>query len=157
MQPDTFGNMMKFCTEQASLNFNEFQPRTAPPSMLPVYDFHINLNNGKLSVKGTQKPKYGKLICHSETAIIYEATCRVQQGSYERAVREGVRNVHAFVRGYSELDTDISGYLTRKDLIRVRYNPFVCNFFFRVDSNQPVARADIVILDHHTMYAINPR
>ena len=147
-------------TLNAQINFDlPSQPLLIPSEdyhSLPILDWHINLLNGKLSAKGTKKPMYGKLVCHAETAVIYQPVLRVQCGGRERAVREKSRNVHAFARGFSVIDADVAEYLCRDDIIRVRYNPFKFGYFYREDTMQRVDAADLVVLDHHSMFAINP-
>lgn len=123
---------------------------------LPVYDWHINLLNMKLSAKGTKQPDYGKLVRHAATAVVHNAVCRVREGGRDRAVRERTRNVHAFVRGASQFDVDVKGYLEHEGVIRVRYNPFLAPFFFCAETGTEVTKAEIVILDHHDMYALQP-
>ncbi len=133
-------------TAQASLPFSE-------PLIL---DVHVNLNTGGLSSKITSGKQYGRLYAHSQTALIRNAKFRVQEGGWKRAVKQKCRNVHAMVRGETTLDIDVSSF-NMSDMIRIRYNPFIHGYFFRADNEDKVRQADMVILDNHAMYALNPK
>lgn len=127
-----------------------------------VLDVHVNLNTGGLSSLITSGPRYGRLYAHSDTAIITDAVFRVQKGGHQRAVKQHVRNVHAFVRGETRLDEAIEPYLTDlhihlSELVHIRYNPFLRDVFFRDDTEQAVTSAKLVLLNKHYMLALHPK
>jgi len=117
---------------------------------------YCNLQKNCLSTLHASGPRYGRLFRHADTVLIRNAVFRVQPAGHRKAVEARQRNVHAMIKGDSDLDRDVSGYLSDGKAVRVRYNPFVHGFFFRADNESPVKRADLVILRGKEMFAINP-
>ena len=60
-----------------------------------------NLNNGMLSVKdhNPDSPTYGKVIAYSNKVLIRSADFKVSEAGHNRVLREGRKNVHAYVEG----------------------------------------------------------
>jgi hypothetical protein len=60
-----------------------------------------NLNNGMLSVKdhSPDSPTYGKVIAYSNRVLIRSADYKVSKAGHNRVLREGRKNVHAYVEG----------------------------------------------------------
>ena len=60
-----------------------------------------NLNNGMLSVKDhdPDSPTYGKVIAYSNRVLIISADFKVSRAGHNRVLREGRKNVHAYVEG----------------------------------------------------------
>ena len=116
----------------------------------------MNLNIGGLSTKYISGKKYGRLYKHAQTAIIKDAVMRVQSGGHSRCVSQGVRNVHAFVRGETMLDTNVLPILCSRHFEIVRYNPFEADHFFMAESNIKVTGAKIVVLQDKEMFAFKP-
>jgi hypothetical protein len=66
-----------------------------------------NLNNGMLSVKdyNPDSPTYGKVIAYSNNVLIRSADFKVSKAGHNRVLREGRKNVHAYVEGIlSDID-----------------------------------------------------
>ena len=65
-------------------------------------EIYCNLNNGLWSVRALEGSNKGKVIGHAVSATVIRARFVVRTGGRLRVLREGQKNVHAFVRG--ELD-----------------------------------------------------
>lgn len=119
-------------------------------------DVHVNLNIGGLSTKYISGKKYGRLYKHAQTAIIRDVVMRIQKGGLSKAQATRTRDVHAFVRGETTLDTNVLSMLCSKNFIIIRYNPFVADNFFIAKTKEIVTRAEIVVLQDKIMYAYKP-
>lgn len=94
-------------------------------------DVHLNLRQGGFSVL-----EGGVKVAHRH-ALSMRGRFVVQQGGSERAKEEGVRNVHAFVRGWV-IDQHF-GRIPNWDLTdwrEVTYNPFTDTAFRYRDTNE---------------------
>jgi hypothetical protein len=98
-------------------------------------------------------PKTGRVIEHTNSVTIQNATFVVRPGGRSRALRERKRNVHAFVVG--DLVTEcIDACCNRKSVVNewssVRYNPFKAGTFMchRTDRFRPIKAAPLVRLDN---------
>jgi hypothetical protein len=60
---------------------------------------YFNLRTHLWSVRALEGPDAGRVIGHAEKVLIRYARFVVQPAGRERVRREGVKNVHAFVRG----------------------------------------------------------
>lgn len=120
------------------------------------HDVHVNLNIGGLSTKYISGKKYGRLYKHAQTAIIKDAVMRIQSGGHSRCISQGVRNVHAFVRGETMLDTNVLPILCSRHFEIVLYNPFEADHFFLAETNIKVTGAKIVVLKDKEMFAFKP-
>lgn len=73
----------------------------------------------------------------------------VQPGGRERCRRQQRRNVHAWVQGV--LDTDWLALPVEdrsvEGWVAVTYHPYLYDSFVRVDTKEPVAGADAVVID----------
>ena len=60
-----------------------------------------NLNNGMLSVKDhyPDSPTYGKVIAYSSRVLIRSPDFKVSRAGHNRVLREGRKNVHAYIEG----------------------------------------------------------
>ena len=82
-----------------------------------------------------------KVVWHGAGFQLREAKFAVQPAGRNRTRREGVKNVHAFVRGYF--------YDERMDwrcCELVTYNPLKYETFVLRDSEESIMKADIVFL-----------
>jgi len=59
----------------------------------------FNLHNQLWSVRALSGTHKGRVVGHAHTVLVRDARFVVQAGGRERVVREGRKNVHAFVRG----------------------------------------------------------
>lgn len=89
----------------------------------------------------------GYVVGHTDRIILRDVEFVVQRAGRERVLRTGVRNVHAWVRGYvmEPRATPIH--------VRVSYNPFVASYFW-TDDGAPVERASRVTLVGRTMLMV---
>jgi len=62
----------------------------------------FNLHTKLWSVRALSGADKGRVIGHAHTVLIRDASFVVQQAGRERVLREGRKNVHAFVRGNLE-------------------------------------------------------
>jgi hypothetical protein len=67
--------------------------------------------------------KTGRVAFHADTVALRDVKTNVQAGGRARAVREGKRNVHAFLVG------ELVEAVAREGGRVVRYNPFRASFF----------------------------
>lgn len=125
-------------------------------------------------VWSVQDAKTRRVIGHATRVNVRDASFKVSQAGRERVLREGVKNVHAFVVG--DLDAahwietrDHPGTLmswTRGDNAylraavrlgkRVSYNPRKASVFFDVYDDRAVFDAPMVCLDARTVLAFDP-
>lgn len=81
--------------------------------------------------------KTGRVAFHADTVALRDVKANVQAGGRARAVREGKRNVHAFLVG------ELVDAVAREGGRVVRYNPFRAGFFHG-DSGELVEAAAYV-------------
>lgn len=87
-------------------------------------DAYLNLHRDCVSVRSRETEDYGRVVAHHPCINMCEAFFVVQEAGRERAREEGVRNVHAFVRGNWDEDVQVI------DGVRVKYDPFGVGEFF---------------------------
>ncbi|MXQ10444.1 hypothetical protein [Microvirga makkahensis] len=82
----------------------------------------------------------GRVIGHRHEVMLRTCTMRVREGGRQRALREGQRNVHAWIEG--DLCEDVA------DTVRteIGYNPFRDSTFTLRPGFDPVFTARFVIL-----------
>ena len=83
-----------------------------------------NLHKDSWSLMAADGPERGRVIGYADQVELDAPELRVGEASRQRAVREGVRNVHAFVVG-----TLLPNGSIQRPLYRVRYNPFRASCF----------------------------
>lgn len=102
-----------------------------------------NLNNGSLSIK-----QGGHIVGHAQEVTLMNATFIVSDSGHSRFLREGVKNVHAYVEGYVTVSKKSFNGL------RVSYNPSRLNYFFKCDTMEKITNASIIkIYRTGNMYA----
>ena len=111
-------------------------------------DVYWNINKGLYSVKALQDcPVYdvrkGVVAWHTYHLTMQDVRFVVQPAGRERVRREGIKNVHAFVRGTVCIPFLPFEYPSAK----VRYNPFKNDTFVAIPSEEPIYTADYVLLD----------
>lgn len=104
----------------------------------------------------------GKVTGHAPALTIANARFVVREGGRQRVLREGRKNVHAFVVGDTDGDIDfahVGEYMkAEKSAVEVTYRPTSGATFVRKDNGAPVVAADLVYLSStRRVYAINPR
>jgi hypothetical protein len=84
------------------------------------------------------------VILHTDEVHIDNPTFVVRKAGRERVLREGKKNVHAFVRGditvFNDFDPDYLGYSL------VSYNPYKWDTFVDVEGVRPVLSAKRAML-----------
>lgn len=102
-----------------------------------------NLNNGRLSIK-----QGSHIVGHAEEVTLMNARFVVYNGGHSRFLREGVKNVHAYVEGFVTVSKkSFNG-------VRVGYNPSKFNHFFKCDTLEKITNASIIkIYRTGNMYA----
>jgi len=123
---------------------------------------YFNLHKNVFSVKDV---KTGLVAGdHKEMVIVKNAVFKVSEAGRQRVLIEGVKNVHAGVKGelgvFSDVDT--------ANMVQVTYNPKKYDSFVTVDSFRPLKGAEMVLMRTvaiekdgvvkriPTMFAVNP-
>lgn len=105
---------------------------------------YFNLHRRLFSVKALEGPDKGRVIAHRDFVTLTDVTFRVREGGRQRVIREGRKNVHAFVIG-------TLGYSAEawQAPAAVRYNPYRSGTFVDV-LDEPVrsARVATLCLEH---------
>jgi hypothetical protein len=108
-----------------------------------------NLHRNTFSVRHK-----GKVIAYSRHLIIKDCVLFVQPAGRLRVLEEGVKNVHAGVRG-TVIEMDCISQLKnfKATLTPIRYNPWDCETWVTLDG-EPVKRADFVLLTNNQAFII---
>jgi len=103
-----------------------------------------NLHKGLWSVRSK-----GRVITHRPLIILRNCTMRVQESERQRVIREGQRNVHAWIVGEPCWDT------VGDDLVEIGYNPYFAPTFTSRPDFRPVTEARFVVFSQEgKAYAI---
>ena len=104
-------------------------------------EVYFNLHKHQWSVRSARS---GRVILHTDKVHIDKPTFVVRKAGRERVLREGKKNVHAFVRGditvFDDFDPDYNGYSL------VSYNPYKHDTFVDVHDVTPVRKAKRAVL-----------
>jgi hypothetical protein len=104
-------------------------------------EVYFNLHKYVWSVRSA---KTGRVILHTDKVHIRDPEFVVRQAGRERVLREGKKNVHAFVRGEATYFDDFDpNYL---DYTLVSYNPYKFDTFVDVTDTMPVRTAKRAML-----------
>ena len=90
----------------------------------------------------------GRVVDHSDHVLIKDAKFVVQKGGRNRVLKEKRKNVHAFVRGVIKDLPRVTTFETPCN-VRVKYEHYRANHFYKVDTEEPVEVAPIVVMDTH--------
>jgi len=105
-------------------------------------EVYFNLHKYTWSVRQCST---GRVILHTDKVHIRDPKFVVRKAGRERVLREGKKNVHAFVRGdityFDDFDPD---YL---DYTLVSYNPYKFDTFVNVCDTSPVRTAKRAMLE----------
>jgi len=115
-------------------------------------EVYFNLHRRMYSVRALEGEDKGRVIDHLPECAIRNAKFVVSEAGRQRVLRDGRKNVHAYVRG--ELVAETRGYisfigsLARKDgpIRVVTYNPYRFDSFFDLDTKEPVYEAEVCLL-----------
>ena len=81
----------------------------------------------------------GRIVAHEQRVVLKSCILRVRESGRCRAVRQGQRNVHAWVEG-SPCDS------ADGELVEIGYNPFLASTFTIRPGVDPVHEAHFVVL-----------
>ena len=99
-------------------------------------EVYYNLHKNLFSVRHK-----GKVIAHTYDVQLEDATFAVQPSGRAKVLREGRKNVHAFIRGTLVEPTE-----TIQNGTSVTYNPYKYSYFVNKDDGQPRYSAKAVTL-----------
>lgn len=111
-------------------------------------DVYRNLQKGGYSVRSRETETYGLVIDHRESVVIQAAEFCVNESGRQDVLEEGVKNVHAVVRGTIAEEREIDSEGTE-----VTYNPYEYANFVSVEEERPIDKADIVYVTSEGVYA----
>ena len=106
-------------------------------------EVYFNLHKHTFSVRSC---KTGRVVLHTDKVHIDNPTFVVRKAGRERVLREGKKNVHAFVRGemvgtyFDDFDPEYNDYSL------VMYNPYKHASFVDVQDVMPVHTAKRAVL-----------
>jgi hypothetical protein len=110
-------------------------------------EVYWNLHKRLFSVRALEGENKGRVIEHSYGVRLTDAKFVSQPAGRERVRREGVKNVHAFVRGRRlnyDGDESLRHGATTKG---ITYNPYKYDTFVEVGTEKPVHHASMVLMD----------
>lgn len=102
--------------------------------------------------------KDGLVIDHAKELELYDCEFRVREAGRRKVIREGRKNVHAFVVGTLISKSNKSGKGAAESGYykpRVSYNPYKRNCFYLESSNERVVRANSVYFYHDKVVTVN--
>lgn len=111
-----------------------------------------NLHKNCYSVKAHDGPMKGRVVAYKNEIVLEDVVFKVGEKARQRVLREGVKNVHAYVEGTidpSALESKssyIDGLEVSDDLREIRYNPYECGSFVTSDELQPIDAANMCVL-----------
>lgn len=106
---------------------------------------YMNLRTGKWSVRSKET---GRVVNHADQLVLHNARFVVREGGRQRTIKEGQKNVHAFIEGDVTAKDDIDATLTLARMQgqpKARYNPYHYSSFVD-DNDNPVKQASKVAL-----------
>ena len=108
-------------------------------------EVYFNLHKYIWSVRSA---KTGRVILHTDKVHIRNPEFVVRQSGRNRVLREGKKNVHAFVRGEATYfdDFDPDHHPNYLDYTLVSYNPYKHDTFVDVCDVRPVRKAKRAVL-----------
>ena len=111
-------------------------------------EVYWNLHKRLFSVRALEGENKGRVIEHAYGVRLSDATFVSQPAGRERVRREGVKNVHAFVRGRME-HYDGADWWPGWPNARtgVTYHPYKYDTFVEVGTEEPVHKASTVLMD----------
>ena len=109
-------------------------------------DVYRNLHKGCWSVR-----QGGKVVAHCDYIVLRDARFIVGQSGRDRVIRDQVKNVHAYVRGWvsegfaheRETELEASGWKWEE----VSYDPYKRDSFYSLDTGSDVISSPLVDMD----------
>jgi len=108
--------------------------RVTPIEGQPV-DCYWNLHRRLYSVRARSGPDRGRVVAHADAVRLREVTFVVSEAGRQRVIREGSKNVHAFMRG--SWTAAVGDGLAD----RISYDPYAEPSFVRTADGEPVTTA----------------
>jgi hypothetical protein len=100
-----------------------------------VIHVYRNLAKGCWSIRSG-----GRVVAHLHRVTLRSCVMRVREGGRQRVLREGHRNVHAWIEGTWIEDAVDEG------LVEIGYNPFLAPTFTLRPGFEPIHAARLVVL-----------
>lgn len=98
--------------------------------------------NIKKHVYSIRDKKSGLVVCHAKSVTLKNAVFKISQKGRERVLREGVKNVHAYVVGeLLSTDQELSDFIGLK---AVYYNPKKTSHFVDIETSLPVNESPLI-------------
>lgn len=108
-------------------------------------DVFRNLNSGGYSVRSREKSMYGEVVSKEQIVIVRDAEFVVHEEGRQRVLEEGVKNVHAVVRGVV-VSMDSWTRMEQKESVPIAYDPYKYEDFVHAETEHAIASADLVCL-----------
>lgn len=110
-------------------------------------DVYLNLHRDCVSVRSRESEDYGTVVAHRPKVTVEDVSFVVQPSGRQKCIEEGVKNVHAFVRGkWNDNRRVLMGE-------RVTYNPFEYQQFVHAEDERPVASAEVAMITRKGVFA----
>lgn len=100
-------------------------------------EVYFNLHKKCLSVRALEGDRKGRVIAHTDAVELFDVTFAVQPAGRAKVLREGRKNVHAFVRGIWVAPMGAEAWQTTP----VTYNPYKYESFVNREDETPVTKA----------------
>jgi len=91
----------------------------------------------------------GKVVGHTSDFTLVNAVFKVSKAGQKRARESQTRNVHAFVVG-----NVVGNFIGEQKKVRVKYNPFLNDFFYIEGSEDIIEKADRLHFSHEGLFVI---
>ena len=101
-----------------------------------------NLHKDCFSIQSREKGSYGKVVAHAESVAVDLPEFVVRQAGRERVLKEGKKNVHAFVVG----EVDYDSFYNLGHGTKITYNPYKFNSFVIADTKEQVGSPSVAIM-----------
>ena len=100
-------------------------------------EVYRNLHRSCWSVRDT---KTGLVVDHVDAISLIDAQLVVRPAGREKVLREGRKNVHAFIRG------TVDGQAVQSQTVEITYNPYRYDSFVVKGTEEPIKTAESVTL-----------
>ena len=119
-----------------------------------LYEAYFNLHKQCLSVRPTCR---GGKVMHMKAVRFANVRFAVQPAGRAKVLREGKKNVHAFVRGslrdFWRLDSpDFDASILADDVEQVTYNPYLHETFVYKSDEKPIYKAAAAVVVGKDIY-----
>ena len=103
---------------------------------------YFNLHKHKWSIQTYRKGKGWRIAGHTDRAAVTNAEFKVYEHGRQKTIRDGQKNVHAYVIGNFNNEIVI---FPIDEMKRVSYNPYKGGSFIK--GTEPIYKADLVLLN----------